>query len=94
MSFLFNYFRYDVRGALYDLREAESKGEEPRQYTDMEIKLEELCDHERYFAMYHDETQVGYYEGMLLSRGQSGILEGFFNELPNFHFRNGGISRN
>ena len=22
---------------------------------------------------------------------QSGILEGFFNELPNFYFRNGGI---
>ena len=25
---------------------------------------------------------------------QSGILEGFSNVLPNFHFRNGGIKRN
>ena len=48
--------RFDVRGALYDLREATTSGPE-QDMTDAEKKTEELCEEERYLALYHDEEQ-------------------------------------
>ncbi|KAK8374710.1 hypothetical protein O3P69_016135 [Scylla paramamosain] len=51
--------RYDVRGALYDLSEAESGGGGDRWegLTEEERAEEERCDYERYLALYHDEFQ-------------------------------------
>ncbi|RXG67963.1 Splicing factor, suppressor of white-apricot-like protein [Armadillidium vulgare] len=49
--------RFDVRGTLYDLTEAESKPSNPELLTEAEQKEEEICEQERYLALYHDETQ-------------------------------------
>ncbi|XP_063606656.1 protein suppressor of white apricot-like [Penaeus indicus] len=56
--------RYDVRGALYDLKEAESGGGGDRWegLTEEERAEEEKCDHERYLALYHDEFQYQEYQ--------------------------------
>ncbi|XP_071534654.1 uncharacterized protein su(w[a]) [Panulirus ornatus] len=56
--------RYDVRGALYDLKEAESGGGGDRWggLTEEEKAEEERCDYERYFALYHDEFQYQAYQ--------------------------------
>lgn len=57
--------RYDVRGALYDLKEAESGGGGDRWegMTEEERAEEEKCDYERYLALYHDEFQYQEYQG-------------------------------
>ncbi|ROT82914.1 hypothetical protein C7M84_023899 [Penaeus vannamei] len=56
--------RYDVRGALYDLKEAESGGGGDRWegLTEEERAEEEKCDQERYLALYHDEFQYQEYQ--------------------------------
>ncbi|KAK4312587.1 hypothetical protein Pmani_015997 [Petrolisthes manimaculis] len=52
--------RFDVRGALYDLTEAESGDGVDRLegLSEEERAEEELCEYERYLALYHDEVQV------------------------------------
>lgn len=57
--------RYDVRGALYDLTEAESGGGVDRMegLSEEERAEEELCEYERYLALYHDEVQMQAYQG-------------------------------
>lgn len=61
----YSVLRYDVRGALYDLKEAESGGGGDRWegLTEEERAEEEKCDQERYLALYHDEFQYQEYQG-------------------------------
>ncbi|XP_068215409.1 splicing factor, suppressor of white-apricot homolog isoform X2 [Palaemon carinicauda] len=56
--------RFDVRGALYDLKEAESGGGADRWegLTEEEKADEERCDYERYLALYHDDIQHQAYQ--------------------------------
>lgn len=56
--------RFDVRGALYDLKEAEAGGGADRWegMTEEEKAEEEKCDYERYLALYHDEYQQQAYQ--------------------------------
>lgn len=54
-----------MRGALYDLSEAESGGGGDRWegLTEEERAEEERCDYERYLALYHDEFQYQAFQG-------------------------------
>ena len=57
--FLLN-FRYDARGTLSDLKthEVPSGGYDRKEgLTSEERRIEELCDEERYFALYKDEAE-------------------------------------
>ena len=63
---MFSVCRFDVRGALYDLKEAESGGGVDRWegLTEEEKAEEEKCDYERYLALYQDELQYQAYQGI------------------------------
>lgn len=62
---LFSQTRYDVRGALYDLSEAEAGagGDRWEGMTEEERAEEERCDYERYLALYQDEFQYQAFQG-------------------------------
>lgn len=62
-------FRYDVRGTVYDLRPLEPLGGGASDalwstLSDAERKVEQLCDEERYRALYHNEAEEAMYQGM------------------------------
>lgn len=63
--FTLHQTRYDVRGALYDLSEAEAGGGGDRWegMTEEERAEEERCDYERYLALYQDEFQYQAFQG-------------------------------
>lgn len=54
-----------MRGALYDLSEAEAGGGGDRWegLTEEERAEEERCDYERYLALYQDEFQYQAFQG-------------------------------
>lgn len=75
---IYSFYRFDVRGALYDLREAEAKGRPLEEVlTEAELKEEEICDQERYFALYYDEFQhqIAYGESQKLKKKRLQILK-------------------
>lgn len=62
--------RYDVRGTVYDLRPLEPLGGGASDalwstLSDAERKVEQLCDEERYRALYHNEAEEAMYQGIL-----------------------------
>lgn len=62
------FYRYDVRGTVYDLRSLEPLGGGASDalwstLSDAERKVEQLCDEERYRALYHNEAEEAMYQG-------------------------------
>ncbi|XP_034237779.1 splicing factor, suppressor of white-apricot homolog isoform X2 [Thrips palmi] len=65
--------RYDVRGTVYDLRPLEPLGGGASDalwstLSDAERKVEQLCDEERYRALYHNEAEEAMYQEEELKR--------------------------
>ncbi|KAK3927052.1 Protein suppressor of white apricot [Frankliniella fusca] len=65
--------RYDVRGTVYDLRPLEPLGGGASDalwstLSDAERKVEQLCDEERYRALYHNEAEEALYQEEELKR--------------------------
>ena len=61
------FYRYDVRGALYDIEAVASYDpNSAAPLSEVEQKEEELCEYERYLALYHDLDAALEREGMLL----------------------------
>ena len=58
-----------MRGALYDLAEAEAGGGADRWegLTEEERAEEERCDYERYLALYHDDIQYQAFQGKTIT---------------------------
>lgn len=59
-------YRYDGRGALGDLRiyEPPTGGFDQRTIlTEEELKIEQLCDEERYRSLYHNDEEESTYHG-------------------------------
>lgn len=59
-------YRYDGRGALGDLRiyESPTGGFDQRTIlTEDELKVEQLCDEERYRSLYNNETEDAMHHG-------------------------------
>lgn len=55
--------RYDVRGALYDLSEVEAGGGGDRlEGLSEQERAKEMCEYERYLALYHDEFHYQAYQ--------------------------------
>nr|CAG4640939.1 EOG090X07RL [Eulimnadia texana] len=70
--------RYDARGALYDLKPLEYKSGSFGRFdglTAEEKQVEELCDHERYFALYKDEREEALYQEEEMKRLQLELNE-------------------
>lgn len=64
-------YRYDGRGALGDLRtyEPPTGGFDQRTIlTEDELKVEQLCDEERYRSLYSSEMEDSVYHGTSITR--------------------------
>lgn len=64
---MLSFFRYDVRGALFDISKYEASNIETNIAWDSlssdERKVELMCDEERYRALFHNEDEEALYQG-------------------------------